>query len=171
MVQIFILFTKYDENLKRTILSLKENKFNNIDLVKGIIRKTDTSKLVMDNWKKFFRKNKLFTEDIMLCEDDVICKINMNVMKKKINRKKINWVFYQKRMKAGHIDEIYTVGAQGIYIPKELIKPFVAKLLESTSSHFDRWVSRLDNIYYPRGSIDWGEEIPHKSKLHHDNLR
>lgn len=93
----------------------------------------------------------------------------MNVMKKKINRKKINWVFYQKRMKAE--DEIYTVGAQGIFIPKELIKPFIDKLLESQSSHFDRWVSRLNNIYYPRGSINWGMEIPHKSKLNHDNLR
>ena len=132
MVHTFILYTKYDENLKQTILSLKENKFNRIDLVKGIIRKTDTSKIVMDSWK-------------------------------------INWVFYQKRMKDG--DEKYTVGAQGIYIPKELIKPFIDNLLESPSSHFDRWVSRLDNIYYPRGSLNWGEEIDHKSKLHHDNLR
>ena len=163
MVQIFILYTDYDENLKKTIVSLKENGFNNINLVNGIIRKEKKSKIVMDSWKKFFKTNKEFDDDIMLVEDDVICKINRLDMLKKIDRTKINYIFYQKILKAK--SKTITVGAQGIFIPKEKINEFISILNSSNSIHFDRWLGRLVDIYYPCKPKEWGVEIIHKSKI------
>ena len=163
MVKVYILHTVQDENLKKTIVSITKNSFNHIYLVNGIIRKDKKSKIVMDSWKKFFETNTDFDDDIMLVEDDVICKINREDMLKKIDRSKINYIFYQKRLKEKN--NTFTVGSQGIFIPKEKINEFISVLNSSKSIHFDRWLSRLKEIYYPCGPKEWGEEIIHKSKI------
>ena len=163
MVKTYILFTEHDENLKKTIVSLTKNCFNHIYLVNGIIRTEKKSKIVMDSWKKFFETNTEFDDDIMLCEDDVICKINRLDMLKKIDRSKINYIFYQKILKEK--SKMIPVGAQGIFIPKEKINEFISILNNNNSIHFDRWLGRLVDIYYPCGPKEWGVEIIHKSKI------
>jgi hypothetical protein len=150
--------------LKATTISLKDRGYgNDIKLVKGIIRKEQASKRVMDGWKQWFSDNnninKIISEgkDLLIMEDDVIVKINFANLIKKIKKNKINFVFYQKTFKEKGID--IPVGTQGVYIPNKLIKSYQKELLNAKSIHFDRWNSRLPNIYYPLLPKEGGEEL------------
>ena len=131
--------------------------YNNFNIVDGIDRKEKPSQRVMDGWKKWFSEKKEFKNDIIIAEDDVYVKTEKKDMVKKINRDKINWLCLQKTFKEG--DKKIPVGAQVIYIPKELIPYYKEELLKSRSIHFDRWNSRLSKIFYPYAPKEFGEEL------------
>jgi len=150
--------------LKATTISLKDRGYgNDIKLVKGIIRKEQTSKRVMDGWKQWFSNNnninKIISEgkDLLIMEDDVIVKSNYTKLIKKIKKNKINFIFYQKTFKEKGKD--IPVGTQGLIIPNALIKFYQKELLDAKSIHFDRWNSRLPNIHYACLPKECGEEI------------
>ncbi len=48
---------------------------------------------------------------------------------------------------------------------EEKIKEFISVLNSSNSIHFDRWIGRQNDVYYPCIPKEWGLEIVHKSKL------
>ena len=158
---VILTIDETSDHYKATIDSLSKNQFLNDNLHHnfGIVRDYDTSSRVMDSWKRGFKDVDQINFDLLLMEDDVVVLINFMDFKKKLKRDKINWVFYQKRFKEYRSQNWIPVGAQGVYIPKELFKEFKWKLLSSKSIHFDRWLSRLDNIYYSCEPKEFGIEL------------
>ena len=149
-------YTQNTPLYKASLKSWLDHDYTNIELVLGIERKELPSKRLMDGWKRFFTTLKP-TDDIIIAEDDILVHINKNDMLKKIKRDKINWLSYQKTFKEKGKD--IPVGAQAIFIPKELIPYYKEELLKSKSIHFDRWNSRLDKIYYTYKPKEFGSEM------------
>lgn len=126
--------------------------YKNVYPFLGVERKTERSKIVMDGWKKFF--NMLsgdLKKGLIISEDDVLWAEEWSKTSKKVKMDKVNWLCYQKffkeKQKDGKILKI-PVGAQALYIPKQMINKFKEDLLNSKSIHFDRWLSRLPYIHY-----------------------
>ena len=119
----------------------------------GVVRKTDKSKIVMDGWKKFFSMLQFggLYKGILIAEDDVIWEEPWSEVKKRVKMDKINWLCYQKffkeKQKDGSTKKI-PVGNQLMYIPPKMIAKYKEELLKAKSIHFDRWNSRLKDIYY-----------------------
>lgn len=143
------------------------NYFNyNLKIYMGIERRTERSKLVMDNWKRLFKtiNAKDYKDGILLAEDDVLMLKGWSEIKEKVDYNRLNWIVYQKKFmdnKAKTKKEI-TAGAQLIYIPHLKIEWFKEKLLNSKSIHFDRFLSKLD-IHYPFKAKECGIEIIRES--------
>ena len=141
--------------VKKTTLSSIGNykrKGYNVYPFQGVIRKTDRSKIVMDGWKKFFGMLKgNLPNGLLISEDDVLWNEPWSEVKKKVKMDKINWLCYQKffkeKQKDGSVKEI-PVGSQLKYIPPKMINKYKEELLKAKSIHFDRWNSRLKDIYY-----------------------
>jgi len=119
----------------------------------GVIRKIDRSKIVMDGWKKFFSmlQTDRLSKGILLAEDDVLWNEPWSETKKRVKMDKINWLCYQKffkeKQKDGSIKEI-PVGSQLLYIPPKMITKYKEEISKAKSIHFDRWNSRLKDIYF-----------------------
>ncbi len=139
-----------------------DNGFNNIEYYE--VRRDDgttrPSKIVMNNWKKYFAINDI-NEDIILAEDDVIVKKKYNEIKNEIALDKINYLCFQKQITGGSIK----VGAQAIYIPLVELQYFKFKLQKMASRHFDRFMSRLPGVEFPYQAKEFGEEIEHRSQI------
>ena len=138
----------------------------NLKIYMGIERRTQRSKLVMDNWKRLFKTidAKDYKDGILLAEDDVLMIKGWQEIKEKVDYQKLNWIVYQKKFmdnKAKTSKEV-TAGAQLIYIPHLKILWFKEKLLNSKSIHFDRFLSKLD-IHYPFKAKECGIEIIRES--------
>ena len=151
--------------LQATISSLAQMGYGkeNIELAMGIVRKEQPSKRVMDGWKKWFgfkdNINQIIKEgrNLLIMEDDVIVKVDYPKLMSEVKMDKINFVFYQKTFKEK--GKTIAVGTQGVFIPNGLIKFYQRELLDAKSIHFDRWNSRLPNIYYACLPKECGEEI------------
>jgi len=118
----------------------------------GVVRTTDRSKIVMDGWKKFFSMLKgNLPNGLLMAEDDLFWEEPWSKTKKKMKMDKINWLCYQKFFKEKQRDgsvKMIPVGNQFMYIPPKLIESYKEEILKAKSIHFDRWNSRLPNIYY-----------------------
>jgi hypothetical protein len=147
---VFILTIPKNLSTKTTqasILTWQKKNFE-VHLVYGIERSHDTSKIVMDSWKQFFTSELKgdYPNGIIIAEDDSYLLKSWKQLYKKFNMKYINWFGYQNIIITKNEDII--VGAQAIYIPKQLIESYKQQLLNAKSIHFDRWNSRQD-IYLP----------------------
>jgi len=118
------------------------------------------SKIIMNNWKKYFAINEI-KEDIIIAEDDVYVLKKYDEMINEIAHDKINYLCFQKQINGGSIK----VGSQAIYIPLVQLQYFKSVLNKMASRHFDRFMSRVYGVVFPYKAKEFGEEIEHISQI------
>ena len=161
IMKVIILTT--DENsdyAKESYKSWIDNGFN-VEYYK-VKRETNVkpSKIIMNNWKKYFAINEI-KEDIIIAEDDVLVIKKYNEMINEIAKDKINYLCFQKQINGGSIK----VGSQAIYIPLVQLEYFKSVLNKMANRHFDRFMSRVYGVVFPYKAKEFGEEIEHISQI------
>ena len=131
-----------------SILSWEKKGFE-VHLVYGIERCSETSKIVMDSWKRFFTTEFVnnHPNGIILAEDDSYLLKNWSELIYAFKKKNINWFGFQSTFKENN--KLIPVGVQAFYIPNEQLDSYIQQILTAKSIHFDRFNSRVKLVYYP----------------------